>query len=82
MPEATPAYGVARLCGSGLQALVCAAADMTLDPRRRRVALVCGVESMSIAPYTLTGRFRFEKDREFTVRLATTSYPHLFSWFL
>ena len=73
VPEATPAYGVARLCGTGLQALACAAADMTLDPRRRRVALVGGVESMSIAPYTLSGRFRFEKDREFTVRLA--SYP-------
>jgi len=45
----TPAFGVNRLCGSGLQAVVSAAQVLTLG--EAEVAVAGGAESMSRAPY-------------------------------
>jgi acetyl-CoA acyltransferase 2 len=51
VPEAVPALGVNRLCGSGFQAIVEAWQQMLAGDTS--VALVGGVESMSMAPYVL-----------------------------
>ena len=49
MPQATPAFNVNRLCGSGLQAIVSAAQALRLGDAE--VAIGAGAESMSRAPY-------------------------------
>ncbi|WP_296660273.1 beta-ketothiolase BktB [Paraburkholderia sp.] len=49
VPEATPAFNVNRLCGSGLQAIVSAAQTILLGDAD--VAIGAGAESMSRAPY-------------------------------
>ncbi|GAA0700011.1 acetyl-CoA C-acyltransferase family protein [Marinobacterium maritimum] len=56
VPEATPAMGVNRLCGSGLQAILTAAQQIELGINKAVIA--GGAESMSRAPYQLpAGRF-------------------------
>nr|WP_314437281.1 beta-ketothiolase BktB [uncultured Brevundimonas sp.] len=55
-PVETPAFGVNRLCGSGLQAVISAAQALSLD--EADVAIAGGVESMSRAPY-LASAVRF-----------------------
>ena len=49
IPEATPAFNVNRLCGSGLQAIVSAAQTILLGDAQ--VAIGGGAENMSRAPY-------------------------------
>jgi acetyl-CoA C-acetyltransferase len=49
VPEATPAFNVNRLCGSGLQAIVSAAQTILLGDAD--VAIGGGAENMSRAPY-------------------------------
>lgn len=53
VPEAVPALGLNRLCGSGFQAIVEAYQQMAAGDTR--IALVGGVENMSMTPYTLRG---------------------------
>jgi acetyl-CoA C-acetyltransferase len=48
-PVETPALGVNRLCGSGLQAVISAAQALTLG--EAEIAVAGGAESMSRAPY-------------------------------
>ncbi|MET4163537.1 acetyl-CoA C-acetyltransferase [Marinobacterium sp. MBR-111] len=56
VPESSPAIGVNRLCGSGLQAILTAAQQIELGISKAVIA--GGVESMSRAPYQLpTTRF-------------------------
>ena len=52
IPLETPAYNVNRLCGSGLQAIVCAAQSIALGDAE--VAIGAGAESMSRGPYLMT----------------------------
>jgi acetyl-CoA C-acetyltransferase len=52
IPKETPTYNVNRLCGSGLQAIVCAAQAIALGDTD--VALGAGAESMSRGPYLMT----------------------------
>ncbi len=49
LPKEVPAYNVNRLCGSGLQAIVCAA--QSIQQGDVQVALGAGAESMSRGPY-------------------------------
>jgi acetyl-CoA C-acetyltransferase len=53
VPVTTPALTLNRLCGSGLQAIISAAQAIRLGDARTAVA--GGVESMSRAPYWLSG---------------------------
>ncbi|HEX7908162.1 MAG TPA: beta-ketothiolase BktB [Paraburkholderia sp.] len=53
IPESTPAFNVNRLCGSGLQAIVSAAQTILLGDAD--VAIGAGAESMSRAPYIMSG---------------------------
>ena len=53
IPEAVPALGINRLCGSGFQAIIEAYQQMTAGDTG--VALVGGVENMSLSPYVLRG---------------------------
>ena len=53
VPVTTPALTLNRLCGSGLQAIISAAQAIWLGDARPAVA--GGVESMSRAPYWLSG---------------------------
>jgi acetyl-CoA C-acetyltransferase len=53
LPVETPAFTLNRLCGSGLQAIVSAAQALLLGDCEAAVA--GGAESMSRAPYWLTG---------------------------
>ena len=53
VPVAAPALTVNRLCGSGLQAAVCAAQWLLLD--EAVCVLAGGMENMSQAPYVLRG---------------------------
>jgi acetyl-CoA C-acetyltransferase len=52
IPKETPAYNVNRLCGSGLQAIVCAAQAIALGDTD--IAVGAGAESMSRSPYLMT----------------------------
>ena len=52
IPHETPAYNVNRLCGSGLQAIVCAAQSIALGDTD--IAIGAGAESMSRGPYLVT----------------------------
>ena len=52
IPQATPAFNVNRLCGSGLQAIVSAAQCIALGDTD--IAIGAGAESMSRAPYLMT----------------------------
>jgi len=49
LPKEVPAYNVNRLCGSGLQAIVCAA--QSIQQGDAEVTLGAGAESMSRGPY-------------------------------
>jgi acetyl-CoA C-acetyltransferase len=49
IPKETPAFNVNRLCGSGLQAIICAAQCILLGDAE--VAIGAGAESMSRGPY-------------------------------
>ncbi len=49
IPQETPAFNVNRLCGSGLQAIVCAAQSILLGDTD--IAIGGGAESMSRGPY-------------------------------
>ncbi len=51
VPEAIPALGVNRLCGSGFQAIV--EAHQQMRSGETEVALVGGIENMSMSPYLL-----------------------------
>ncbi|MGZ3653304.1 MAG: acetyl-CoA C-acetyltransferase [Bdellovibrionota bacterium] len=51
IPESVPALGINRLCGSGFQVIVEAYQQMTAGDTK--VALVGGVENMSMTPYVL-----------------------------
>lgn len=53
LPQGSHAYGVNRLCGSGVQAAVSAAQQLMTDDAR--LSLVGGVEVMSQAPYSVEG---------------------------
>jgi acetyl-CoA C-acetyltransferase len=49
IPKETPAFNVNRLCGSGLQAIICAAQCILLGDAE--LAIGAGAESMSRGPY-------------------------------
>ncbi len=51
LPQEVPGVTVNRLCGSGLEALGCAA--RAIKAGELEVALACGVESMSRAPFVM-----------------------------
>jgi acetyl-CoA C-acetyltransferase len=51
IPKEAPAFGVNRLCGSGLQAIVSAAQTILLGDAD--IAIGAGAESMSRAPYSV-----------------------------
>jgi acetyl-CoA acetyltransferase family protein len=51
IPESTPALGINRLCGSGFQAII--EAFQQINAGDTRIALVGGVENMSMSPYVL-----------------------------
>ncbi|MGZ3695738.1 MAG: acetyl-CoA C-acetyltransferase [Bdellovibrionota bacterium] len=51
VPESTPALGVNRLCGSGFQAIIEAYQQTIVGDTK--LALVGGVENMSMTPYVL-----------------------------
>lgn len=53
VPEAVPALGVNRLCGSGFQAIIEAFQQMAVGDSK--IALVGGIENMSLSPYILRG---------------------------
>ncbi len=53
LPVTTPAYGVNKLCGSGMKALILGAQAILLGDAE--VVVAGGVESMSAAPYVLPG---------------------------
>jgi acetyl-CoA C-acetyltransferase/acetyl-CoA acyltransferase 2 len=53
VPQAVPALGLNRLCGSGFQAIVEAYQQMCAGDTR--IALVGGVENMSMTPYMSRG---------------------------
>jgi acetyl-CoA C-acetyltransferase len=52
IPVETPAYNVNRLCGSGLQAIVCAAQSIAMGDTD--MAIGAGAESMTRGPYLMT----------------------------
>lgn len=52
IPLETPAYNVNRLCGSGLQAIVCAAQSIAMGDTD--MAIGAGAESMTRGPYLMT----------------------------
>ncbi|MNF22423.1 Beta-ketothiolase BktB [compost metagenome] len=51
IPKETSAFNVNRLCGSGLQAIICAAQSLMLGDAQ--MAIGAGAESMSRGPYLL-----------------------------
>jgi acetyl-CoA acyltransferase 2 len=53
VPLAVPAIGINRLCGSGFQVVVDAYLQMLAGDTQ--IALVAGVENMSMSPYALRG---------------------------
>lgn len=53
MPKSSHAYGVNRLCGSGVQAIISAAQQLLTDDAKLSIA--GGVEIMSQAPYSVEG---------------------------
>ena len=53
MPNSSHAYGVNRLCGSGVQAIISAAQQLMTDDAKLSIA--GGVEIMSQAPYSVEG---------------------------
>ncbi|MBC7385538.1 MAG: acetyl-CoA C-acetyltransferase [Cryobacterium sp.] len=53
VPEAIPALGLNRLCGSGFQSIVEAYQQMCAGDTE--VALVGGIENMSMSPYAIRG---------------------------
>ncbi|KAI9473937.1 MAG: Thiolase, N-terminal domain-containing protein [Benjaminiella poitrasii] len=57
LPVTVPALTVNRLCGSGLQSVVNAAHEIILGDSE--VVLAGGTESMSLAPFTLSGASRW-----------------------
>lgn len=57
LPVTVPALTVNRLCGSGLQSVVNAAQEILLG--ESEIVLAGGTESMSLAPFTLSGSSRW-----------------------
>ena len=57
LPIETPALTVNRLCGSGMQAIISAAQMIQTD--EAKVVLAGGMESMSMAPFSIRGRDGF-----------------------
>ncbi|KAI8148541.1 Thiolase, N-terminal domain-containing protein [Fennellomyces sp. T-0311] len=57
LPVHVPALTVNRLCGSGLQSVVNATHEILLGDSE--VVLAGGAESMSLSPYTLSGKSRW-----------------------
>ena len=57
LPVHVPALTVNRLCGSGLQSVVNATHEILLGDSQ--VVLAGGAESMSLAPFTLSGKSRW-----------------------
>lgn len=53
IPESVPALGINRLCGSGFQTVVEAYQQMTTGDTK--IALLGGVENMSLSPFVLRG---------------------------
>ena len=53
LPESSAALNVNRACGSGVQAIISAAQHITAG--QSRIALACGGENFSRAPYIVTG---------------------------
>jgi len=53
VPQNIPALGINRLCGSGFQAIVDAYQQMCAGDTQ--VALVGGIENMSMSPYAIRG---------------------------
>ncbi|WKD57177.1 Beta-ketothiolase BktB [Corynebacterium capitovis DSM 44611] len=53
LPQGSHAFGVNRLCGSGIQAAISAAQQLTTGDAK--LSLVGGVEVMSQAPYSVEG---------------------------
>ena len=53
LPVSVPAMTVNRVCGSGAQAIVCAAQEIWLG--RNRIAIAGGLENMDRAPYLMAG---------------------------
>jgi acetyl-CoA acetyltransferase family protein len=53
VPQSVPALGINRLCGSGFQVIVEAYHQMLAGDTR--IALVGGVENMSLSPYLIRG---------------------------
>lgn len=54
IPDKVPAFGVNRLCGSGLQAIISAAQAIKLGDTK--VAIGAGAENMSRSPYLAVGQ--------------------------
>ena len=56
IPEAIPAYSLNMLCGSGMKAIL--NAFMGIQSGLSEIVVAGGVESMSYAPYLVTGKVR------------------------
>lgn len=56
IPEAVPAYSLNMLCGSGMKAIL--NAFMGIQSGLSEIVVAGGVESMSYAPYLVTGKVR------------------------
>ena len=72
VPISTPALAINRLCGSGFQVIIEAYHQMLASDTR--LALVGGVEAMSMTPYVLRGaRFGLKMGHKQTEDMLTTS---------
>ena len=77
IPIPVPALGVNRLCGSGFQAIVEAAQQMAVGDTD--VALVGGIENMSMTPYVLRGaRFGYRMGNSEVIDAMTESLTDLY----
>lgn len=78
LPIAVPALGINRLCGSGFQVLVEAYQQMRAGDAK--IALVGGVENMSMAPYLLrTARFGNKMGNAAVIDSMTESLTDLYA---
>ena len=57
-PETVPGFTVNRICGSGLQATICAAQEIWTD--NADIYVAGGAESLSRVPYYLPLNYRYE----------------------
>jgi acetyl-CoA acyltransferase 2 len=78
IPIPVPALGVNRLCGSGFQAIIEAALQMNAGDTD--VALVGGIENMSLTPYVLRGaRFGYRMGNSEVIDQMTESLTDLYA---